>query len=136
MSIISCYHICSICVITNIDLQSAMSIISCNHICLFYLIASVGCKKIQQICFILIVLVMRSVFNFSCFSGSVRLPNYEIQSLKDTDLVLSEFCERSDGIPKVHTLNVSSKFCHPLVFFIFRTFHRIRKLWCRCSPFQ
>ncbi|XP_026319467.1 uncharacterized protein LOC113229980 [Hyposmocoma kahamanoa] len=44
-----------------------------------------------------------------CFYGSVRLPNFKVQSLTDTDLILSDFCERSDGIPKVHTMNVSSK---------------------------
>lgn len=65
-----------------------------------------------------------SLFYSSCFYGSVRLPNYKVQSLTDTDLVLSEFCERSDGIPRAHTINVSSKFCHLLVFFIIRTFQR------------
>ncbi|CAG9581183.1 unnamed protein product [Danaus chrysippus] len=47
--------------------------------------------------------------NFTqCLYGSVRLPNFLMTSVKSCDLVLSEFCETADEIPKTFTINVTT----------------------------
>ncbi|KAM3967560.1 rifampicin phosphotransferase [Aphomia sociella] len=44
-----------------------------------------------------------------CISGSVRYPNYKVESITATDFILEDFCETVDGIPKAYTINVSTK---------------------------
>ncbi|XP_026759360.2 putative phosphoenolpyruvate synthase [Galleria mellonella] len=44
-----------------------------------------------------------------CISGHVRYPNYKVESIIDTDFVLQDFAETIAGIPKVYTINVSTK---------------------------
>ncbi|XP_075969916.1 rifampicin phosphotransferase-like [Anticarsia gemmatalis] len=44
-----------------------------------------------------------------CIYGTVRYPDYTSGGITSTDLVMSEFCERADGIPDAYTINVSTK---------------------------
>ncbi|XP_059048073.1 putative phosphoenolpyruvate synthase [Achroia grisella] len=44
-----------------------------------------------------------------CISGHVRFPNYRVESIINTDFVLQDFSETVKGIPKVHTINVSTR---------------------------
>ncbi|PZC85674.1 hypothetical protein B5X24_HaOG215944 [Helicoverpa armigera] len=43
-----------------------------------------------------------------CVSGYVRCPDYSTKEITSTDIVMSEFCERPDGIPSGYTINVST----------------------------
>lgn len=43
-------------------------------------------------------------------SGCVRFPDFTVRTITSTDLEMSNFCETSKEIPKVFTVNVSSKF--------------------------
>ncbi|KPJ09368.1 putative phosphoenolpyruvate synthase [Papilio machaon] len=45
----------------------------------------------------------KNIFN-ELISGCVRFPDYTIKPLTATDLIMSEFCETPDGIPKVYTI--------------------------------
>ncbi|XP_059048082.1 putative phosphoenolpyruvate synthase [Achroia grisella] len=45
-----------------------------------------------------------------CISGHVRYPNYKVESIIDTDFVLGDFCESISGVPKIYTINVSTKY--------------------------
>lgn len=44
-----------------------------------------------------------------CISGCVRFPNYTTESITSTDLMMSDFCERSNEIPNTYTINVKTK---------------------------
>ncbi|CAH0695045.1 unnamed protein product [Spodoptera exigua] len=43
-----------------------------------------------------------------CISGCVRLPNFTHEPITYTDIVMADFCERSDVIPDVYTINVNT----------------------------
>ncbi|XP_072945858.1 rifampicin phosphotransferase-like [Epargyreus clarus] len=43
-----------------------------------------------------------------CISGCVRFPDYTIESITSTDLVMSDFCETPNAIPSACTINVST----------------------------
>ncbi|XP_013149612.1 PREDICTED: uncharacterized protein LOC106111948 [Papilio polytes] len=45
----------------------------------------------------------KNIFN-ELISGFVRFPDYTIKPLTATDLVMSEFCETPEGIPKAYTI--------------------------------
>ncbi|XP_026759359.2 uncharacterized phosphotransferase YvkC-like isoform X2 [Galleria mellonella] len=44
-----------------------------------------------------------------CISGHVRFPNFKVETIINTDFVLKDFAETIAGIPKVYTINVSTK---------------------------
>ncbi|XP_026732206.1 uncharacterized protein LOC113496983 [Trichoplusia ni] len=43
-----------------------------------------------------------------CISGCVRYPDFTSSTINYTDLQMSDFCERPDGIPNVYTIQVST----------------------------
>ncbi|XP_030022494.2 putative phosphoenolpyruvate synthase isoform X1 [Manduca sexta] len=44
-----------------------------------------------------------------CLSGCVRFPDYTVQSIKSTNLIMSDFCETVEGVPKAYSINVKTK---------------------------
>ncbi|XP_061708572.1 putative phosphoenolpyruvate synthase [Cydia pomonella] len=44
-----------------------------------------------------------------CYSGCVRFPDFQVQSITATDFVMSDFCELPVSVPKSYTINVSTK---------------------------
>lgn len=44
-----------------------------------------------------------------CLSGCVRLPDYRVLTITDTDLIMSDFCETPGGIPNAYTINIHTE---------------------------
>ncbi|XP_063357659.1 putative phosphoenolpyruvate synthase [Cydia amplana] len=44
-----------------------------------------------------------------CYSGCVRFPDFQVESITGTDFVMSDFCELPVSVPKSYTINVSTK---------------------------
>ncbi|KAI8438209.1 hypothetical protein MSG28_010827 [Choristoneura fumiferana] len=44
-----------------------------------------------------------------CHSGCVRFPDFTVESITSSDLVMLDFCEISEGIPKSYMINVGTR---------------------------
>lgn len=53
---------------------------------------------------------IKLILFYRCHSGCVRFPDFTVESITSSDLVMLDFCEMSDGIPNSYTINVGSKY--------------------------